>query len=241
MNPREIFEAFYDLARGLLHMARPGDEYAAVLREVHQQAAAMSGRIVEARDLKLACREGCYFCCHVKVDAHAPEILYAADYLRRTLSAAQIQEIVARSRAHAQKIAPMTVQQQMTTNNRCPLLVEGRCIAYEARPLACRRHHAMDVKLCERIYDTADSTLPGSHDEELRLYGGIYWMAARKAFLEAGYDPETYDLGSAIGEALANPASARRWRDGKRAFPNSARVKDPERAAAADRKLLTLT
>ncbi len=241
MNPREVFEAFYAAARGVLRKAKGADRYAAVLREAHECSNEISEGIVEARGVKLACREGCSFCCHIKVDAHAHEVLYAADSLRRNLSAAQIEGIVARSRAHAEKIGPMSLQQQMTTNNQCPLLVDGRCIGYEARPLACRRHHATDVKLCEEIYDKADPSLPGSQDEELKLYGAIYWMAVKKVFLDEGFDPETYDFGSAIGEALANPAAGRRWRDGKRAFPGWARVKDSERAAAADQALSAFT
>ena len=52
------------------------------------------------------------------------------------------------------------------------------------------------------------------------------WMGSTKAFEEEGYDGAIYDFGSAIGEALENSVTARRWRDKKRAFSSQALAKD---------------
>jgi len=238
MTPLELLEAFRTLTKDLLQKAKPAARCTEVLRKVNARADAASAAMVGARAIKLACREGCSFCCrHLKVDAHAHEILYAAEHIRAHLDTEQIAGIVARSRAHAEALAPMTLPEQIHSRQPCPLLVDDRCIAHEARPRSCRNHHATDVKLCEESFNKSDPTLPGTEDGQLKSFGSIVWIAVKRAFVEEGYDAETYEFGSAIGEALENPATARRWRDKKRAFSAAVRAKDSEQMLEMDNRL----
>jgi Fe-S-cluster containining protein len=169
----------------------------------------------------------------LKVDAQAHEVLYAADYIRLRLST-EVEKIIFRSRAHLNRIKPMSLEEQLSTNNQCPLLVDGRCSIYDVRPISCRKHHATNVRLCEDSFNNGDPNLPGSENEELKMFGSVLWMGVKMGFRDAGYDSETYDFGSAIGEALANPVAARRWRDKKRAFSIEVRAKDSEMASSLD-------
>ena len=206
--------------------AKPPTQCQTVLGEMHKRLEMLSAAIIEERNVKLACKAGCSYCCHLRVDARAHEVIYAAEFIRRHLSAAQIEGIVARSKAHAKKMSAMTVLQQFTSNNACPLLVDGRCSAYGGRPISCRSHHATDVKYCQQFFETSDPDTPASHDEPLYHNSRAVWDGITKAFAEEGYDGEMYDFGSAIGEALENPVTARRWRDKKRAFSSQALAKD---------------
>jgi len=52
-------------------------------------------------------------------------------------------------------------------------------------------------------------------------------MGLKKGFDAAGYDPNTYDFGSCIGDALQDGVHARRWRQKKKAFVHSI-AKEPE-------------
>ena len=51
-------------------------------------------------------------------------------------------------------------------------------------------------------------------------------MGIAKAYEDEGYDCLIYDFGIAIGEALENSVTARRWRDKKRAFSSQALAKE---------------
>ena len=140
--------------------AKPPTHCTTVVRELHKRLEMLSAVVMEERNVKLACREGCSFCCHLRVDAYAHEVLYAADFIRAHLSAAQIDGIVARSKAHGKKIGAMNAAQQMCSNNPCPLLVESRCSAHGGRPMSCRNHHAIDVATCEHFFKLATQTHP---------------------------------------------------------------------------------
>jgi len=207
--------------------AKPPTQCQTVLGEMHKRLEMLTHAIIEERNVKLACKSGCAFCCHLRVDARAHEVIYAAEYIRRNMSAAEIEGIVARSKAHAKKIGAMSILQQFTTNNACPLLVDGRCSAYGGRPITCRSHHATDVKYCQEFFETCDPDTPAARDEPLYENARAVWDGITKAFAEEGYDSEMYDFGSAIGEALENPVTGRRWRDKKRAFSSQALAKDP--------------
>ena len=81
------------------------------------------------------------------------------------------------------------------------------------------------MKYCQQFFETSDPDTPASHDEPLYHNSRAVWDGITKAFAEEGYDGEMYDFGSAIGEALENPVTARRWRDKKRAFSSQVLAK----------------
>jgi hypothetical protein len=83
-----------------------------------------------------------------------------------------------------------------------------------------------NFKLCEHFFESGDPTAPTSHDRPLYENAHDVWMGVAKAYEEEGYDKQIYDFGSAIGEALVNSVTARRWRDKKRAFSSQALAKD---------------
>jgi hypothetical protein len=227
MDPDQNLHFSYLQTKKFFRSAKPPTQCQTVLGEMHKRLEMLSEAIIEERKVKLACKAGCAFCCHLRVDARAHEVIYAAEFIRRNLSDAEIEGIVARSKAHAKKIGAMTVLEQFSTNNACPLLVDGRCSAYGGRPISCRSHHATELKYCQQFFETCDPNTPASHDEPLYHNSRAVWDGITKAFAEEGYDSEMYDFGSALGEALENPVTARRWRDKKRAFSSQVLAKAP--------------
>ena len=114
---------------------------------------------------------------------------------------------------------PLTPFGHATQNIVCPLLQNGRCSIYAARPHSCRRHHSLDFAACQFTYDhPTDLEAPAAHDRELfRALTGTMREAA-EAYARLGYDGTIYELGTALAEALESPSSWRRWRAGKKAF-----------------------
>jgi Fe-S-cluster containining protein len=232
MDPRQNLQASQAQTRKLLKAAKPPTQCAAVVGEIHKRLEVLREVVMESREVKLDCKAGCAFCCHLRVDAYAHEILYAAEFIRRNLSAAEIDGILARSKSHATKVGAMSLAQQMSSNNACPLLIDGRCGAYGGRPISCRNHHSTNVKSCEHLFESCDPSTPASHDEPLFWNTRSVLLGMAQGFADEGYDSAVYDFGSAIGEALENPVTARRWRDKKRAFSSQALAKDQPTAEA---------
>jgi Fe-S-cluster containining protein len=137
-----------------------------------------------------ACRAGCSTCCHQRVDVTLPEIVALARWLvehleeparaalRRVLAARNEQLLGLDGRAHwARKV-------------RCALLDEqGRCSAYEARPLACRRGHSTRVEAC----------LDAFHHGSTELIPENPSVAANARLLTVGYFEGFAAAGRALG------------------------------------------
>jgi Fe-S-cluster containining protein len=174
---------------------------------------------VEQSSIQLVCRAGCSLCCWLRVDATAPEIFLIADTLRAELSPEALQPLQQRLAAHAQTVGRMTVLEHATRNVACPLSRDGWCSVYEVRPHTCRRHHSQDLAACQFTHDhPEDLEFPGAHHRELfeELTEAMGMHAAVYEYF--GYDATVYELGSALEEALADPACWLRWRGKKKAF-----------------------
>jgi len=167
----------------------------------------------------LVCRAGCSLCCWLRVDVYAPEVFLIAETLRKELPPPQLDELLGRLATHAELVTGMTVFEHATRNVACPLSREGWCSVYSVRPHTCRRHHSQDLAACQFTYDHPDDLeFPGAHSRELftelteamGLHGAVYEYF--------GYDGTVYELGSALHEALTDPACWQRWSRKETAF-----------------------
>jgi Fe-S-cluster containining protein len=88
----------------------------------------------------LACGNGCSWCCHLHVDAKAPEIFLIADYVKDILAPApeEIDALKQRLTTVAARTEGLDPGRRALAKIPCALLVDGRCSVYKVRPLACR-------------------------------------------------------------------------------------------------------
>jgi Fe-S-cluster containining protein len=179
----------------------------------------LNEQIIEQSGVKLDCRAGCSVCCSLRVETFAHEIFLLARHIRRQFSAEKLSALLDRLDAHAQKVLPLTVFEHATQNIICPLLQNGRCSVYVARPQCCRRHHSQDLAACQFTFDHPDDLeFPGAHDRDLfqALTGAMQQNI--DAYAELGFDHTIYELGTALSEALRNPAAWERWLAHEQAF-----------------------
>lgn len=101
------------------------------------------------RKLPFSCLSGCSHCCQKSiVGVNTINTIYAAAFACRNLAPEVFESI--QGRAFSQRWP-------------CPMLVDGRCIIYEARPFVCRGWFSYDVSLClAGIYNQ----LPENHPVE---------------------------------------------------------------------------
>lgn len=121
-----------------------------------------SGGGAGLRVLGLACDQGCSHCCHQVVQLSVLEARLLASELLQQLSPHELAELRLRlhtgwDRLRALGIEGLAMREQVQTLNgvrrACPLLdaATGRCRAYAARPIACRREHSLDAEVCQRF------------------------------------------------------------------------------------------
>ena len=199
--------------------AKSADDFHAALRRALGSYDQLNASRVEEGGVALVCRAGCSLCCWLRVDVYAPEVFLIADTLRKELSPTGLEELLGRLASHAELVTRLTVFEHASRNVACPLSRDGWCSIYEVRPHTCRRHHSQDLAACQFTFDHPDDMeFPGAHSREL-FHDLTEAMGLHAAVYEYfGYDATIYELGSALEEALTDPACWRRWCRKKRAF-----------------------
>lgn len=179
----------------------------------------LNGRLLQQRAVKLACREGCSTCCCLRVDVFAHEVFLIADHIRSSFTGDEFSDLLTRLAAHSEKVLPLTPFEHATTNIICPLLQNQRCSVYEVRPAACRRHHSQDFAACQYTFDhPTDLDTPAAHDRELFRALTEAMHQNIEAYARLGFDHTIYELGTALNEALHDPATRQHWLNREEAF-----------------------
>lgn len=214
MNTQSITQLADDLSG-----AKSDSDFHAALRRALGSYDQLNQTTVEQSGVALVCRAGCSLCCWLRVDVYAPEVFLIAETLRNELAPPELQELLERLAAHSDLVTRMTVLEHATRNVACPLSKNGWCSVYAVRPHTCRRHHSQDLAACQFTFDHPDDMeFPGAHHRELfrELTEAMSLHAAVYEYF--GFDQTIYELGSALAEALTDPACWRRWRRKKKAF-----------------------
>jgi len=198
-----------ELIRIAEHAAASGDAAAAKAKLYAQ----LAGRRVD-----IACRKGCPHCCHIRVMATAPEVLCAADFIRRTFSQERQTALLQKLRETDEVTRGLDTAARAQTRLPCPLLEDDCCSVHPARPLRCRGLASFDAEACRRSFGEAAGALPvpmftpQADLLEDAQSGMMVGLAA------AGYDSHPLELTAALRIALEEPDAAERWLAGAPVF-----------------------
>ena len=165
----------------------------------------------------VACRAGCHFCCHLRVVATAPEVLGMVDYLRSTLPVEEVDVLKQRVDAAVER-GEWAEQARSRADRACPLLIDGRCSAYSARPMMCRNYHSTSAEQCRSLHEHPAPDQPIHFLLVRKAVGEHHVRAWRAALRENGYDANDYELCRALQEALRSDEPRRRFENRLPAF-----------------------
>jgi Fe-S-cluster containining protein len=179
----------------------------------------LSADFVAQSAVDLACRDGCSLCCSLRVDVFAHEVWQIARHVLDHFTPGALDELRARLKKHAGQVLAIDAFTHATQNMVCPLLQSGSCSVYAVRPQACRRHHSTDFAACQFTYDhPTDLDFPGAHHRPLFLALSEALQSSGQVYADGGYDSTVYELGTALEEALNDPAAWVRWQEKRPAF-----------------------
>ena len=197
---------------------------AEVIGLLHGFCSALDEQWTKIKD-RFACAGGCAWCCRQQVLCSPAEALYIGKFLNDHLSAdlpedhaAIFRDLAATIRWTAERTADMNGDQFYESGLGCPLLLDGWCLIYDARPFICRAIAVYNKKAC-----TEGPNATVVHDAHwLALCDGI--QAGVSDFLESrGLDHRPVRLHLALAAALDDPGLFERWMRGER-MPESVRV-----------------
>jgi Fe-S-cluster containining protein len=160
-----------------------------------------------AGEAALACRGGCAACCTLRVTATAPEILAVATYLRQAAATMPSfgQILQQRIAAATEVTAGLDDAQYMMLEQTCPFIVDGHCVIYDVRPLACRGHASFDEDACrEAIFGEGDAVPVSQPHLLLRSY---IQNAMQSALRDANLAWAIHEFVPALATALHEDAT----------------------------------
>jgi hypothetical protein len=180
-----------------------------------------------ADDQRIACREGCSFCCHLRVLVYPHEAIGLYRYLRSQMPKDRCDAISKQIAANAKLIAAYDREGKLPPNLPCAFLVEGRCSAYDARPNTCSGYHSLSRERCERAFEarataqTSGAMDATNHSDSVPMLQGLRFVAGAldegldAGLAEAGLSNARLELHTALNALLRNPSLIERWRSGR--------------------------
>jgi Fe-S-cluster containining protein len=172
-----------------------------------------------AEGAAIACAPGCTFCCHQRVSVYAHEAIALLSRLRALASRAVAEAIEARISANASAVDGMTVEQHRAANLPCAFLIDGRCAAYDVRPLACARYHSLSRARCEHAFEHPEDVGTPRNARpvlaELQTFASSFEAATEAALGEAGLSVAKGELHQVLRALLESPSLVERWSAGE--------------------------
>lgn len=125
----------------------------------------------QQQNQSIDCKQGCSWCCHQPVFALDYELDYLKTFVKKSFDTETISEIQEKAQQKQDKLSRLTGDELMNTKHPCPLLKDKTCMAYDARPMACRIYLSSDVKSCVHNFNKPEdkSTYPALLNMPMRL------------------------------------------------------------------------
>jgi Fe-S-cluster containining protein len=168
----------------------------------------------------LACREGCDWCCYLRVGTAAPEVFRIVLYLRETLSPDELQATRERIVRLDEERRQLRASKRGSGRLPCALLVNRRCSAYPVRPLTCRGFNSSDAHQCERFLKLGNKVTVPTYAAQLRLTTFVL-DGMRAGVSEAGLKGDLLELTAALRIAFEVPDALERWLAGEPVFASA--------------------
>jgi len=167
---------------------------------------------------KPPCKQGCFWCCFLRVKVTPLEVMCIVDYLRIRLKPGEISELQQRLVSTDGITRGMDGKRRVRAKMLCPLLVDGNCLAYPVRPIECRVYHSLNSSECEASLDKDGSSVTIRRDIS-RLSMGIF-AGLTEGLRIVGLHTRLLELIAGLRIAMDEPGAglAMRWLSGEPAF-----------------------
>ncbi|MBL6945324.1 MAG: hypothetical protein ISR47_01655 [Rhodospirillales bacterium] len=161
----------------------------------------------------VACKSGCTYCCHLLFFTDALSVFLVADRLQKNCSPDSLAALKTRLNEFIDNGYGLT----QVPRPSCPVLVDGLCMAYDARPLVCRAQNSLRVSECEDKHH-GKLEMVVAHDVPLRVWA-VLLEGIAAGFAEAGLaGNESLEFVTALKIALETPDAMDKWIAGEPVF-----------------------
>ena len=109
-----------------------------------------------------SCKQGCAYCCHLKVGVSIPEVLVIYNELAAQTTPEGFEFLKKRVLEVAAKGNTLTEDFWLSTRTPCPFLDIDKnqlCMIYTLRPFSCRAYHSTEIAACQKGHEQGQETL----------------------------------------------------------------------------------
>lgn len=175
---------------------------------------------------KMACKKGCAYCCHIPVAASVPEIVNALKFAEATFPPERYDRLRQRIAEADQVVSGLEPLERAHRNIPCPFLEQDQCSVYEARPVACRAWHSLDVLPCKEGYQKPAEPPETPTVAPILFAGDAVREGLRLGLSDAYLDGTRLDLIRGAHWLLSDTFALERWLVGV-STPEEVRFRSP--------------
>jgi len=167
----------------------------------------------------VACTNGCYLCCCQAVLVLPYEVLYLDSYIKKQLSKKDQLEIMDQVIEKDEITKKMKVQEFLHYKAPCPILKNGSCLAYKARPMACRMFLSSSKDGCIEEYHNPGNVdiFPDLYEFTIRA-GRMINEGVCSYLVENQLFPTEWQIESSLRTVWEGQDSWQKWLEGENIF-----------------------
>ena len=153
---RAFYSDGYQLGMKAVERLHSGSDFSGIVQELYEIIDAMIHSFSEfafQQKQKIDCKKGCSWCCHQPVFALDYELEFLNSYIKKNFTDDEQKAVSEKAAEKREKLNGLKDDEILNSKFPCPLLNDGACTAYHARPVACRIYLSKNVNSCIRFYD----------------------------------------------------------------------------------------
>lgn len=158
-NERMLYADGYRLAQSYIGKGLTTEKLFEAIRELYASIDDLNSSVIafaDKQNLKVACAKGCQWCCHQPVFANSYEIHFLSEYIKSNFSPDENRLLTGRIQQKHEMTSKLSEKEVLSFKAPCPLLKDGACSAYSARPVACRIYLSTSLSSCLHFYKYPD-------------------------------------------------------------------------------------
>lgn len=217
-------EKIADTARRMVKKAIRRGYTIETLKNVFTNAHALASGVLSAvhrvkgAPKPTACGSGCTYCCNLQVEISVPELASLVAYVEENFSKAETEALRARVQEAERRTRGLNSYERLFARVPCPLLSDGQCSVYPARPLVCRGYNSYNWAICAQDLSYPRSWRLIPHDSaQKNIYSDVL-EGLSSGLKEEGLSSELLELIAALRIALDQPDACERWLAGDPVF-----------------------
>jgi len=205
---RILYSDGYKLAQSAIENGLTNDTLFAAIKSLYAAIDGLNDSIIslaERQNIKVACFKGCHWCCHQAVFANSYELHYLSEQIKKDFTSEELACVITKTEAKYLITSELSDEEILKYKAPCPLLKNGACSAYAARPMACRIYLSTKLETCLEFYKHPENetNYPALIDFPLRA-GRMLNEGFRAALKEYGIETAEFRIEEGLRIVLKN-------------------------------------